>query len=128
MRRPTGCTTRSNLAIRVTYMKRIADFADTHPDVVHIRFTGLLEDWRGTIGMISDRLDIRLDLRAHADEIDEFLEPALRRQVSHDEALTEVLDDSELAEIHSLYQAFLASCNREAGLTRGMVRSGGTAR
>jgi glycosyltransferase involved in cell wall biosynthesis len=113
---------RKGLLLWLAYMKRIADFANTHPDVMHIRFTELLEDWRQTVGRISDRLDIRLDKRVHAEEIDEFLEPTLRRQVAQDEALAEVLEDSELVEIRSLYQVLLASCDRDAGLMRGMVQ------
>jgi glycosyltransferase involved in cell wall biosynthesis len=114
---------RSGLILWLTYMRRIAAFADTHPDVMYVRFTTLLEDWRGTLGRISERLDSRLDLHTHAEEINQFLEPALRRQVSHDEALAEVLDDSELVEIRSLYQTFLARCDRDAGQTRDMKQS-----
>jgi hypothetical protein len=100
-------------------MKRIADFADTRSEVVHIRFTALLEDWRAIVGTISDRLDVRLDFHSRAEEIDEFLQPALRRQVSPDAAVMPLLDDPELAEIRSVYQAFLARCDRDAGPNRG---------
>jgi glycosyltransferase involved in cell wall biosynthesis len=112
---------RKGLLLWLTYMQRIADFADTHPAVVHIRFSGLLEDWRETIATISDRLHVRLDWRARAEEISEFLEPALRRQVSRDETLADLLDDSQLVQIRSLYQTFLDRCDRDAGLKHEVV-------
>jgi glycosyltransferase involved in cell wall biosynthesis len=114
---------RKGLLLWLTYMNRIADFAGAREGVVHIRFTSLLEDWRGIIEKISDRLDVRLDLHTHAEEINQFLEPTLRRQVSDDEALSKVIDDSELGEIRSLYQRFLARCDRDAGLTRDVFSS-----
>lgn len=109
---------RKGLSLWLTHMKRIADFADTRSDVVHIRFTGLLEDWRGIVGRISDHLDVRLDSHLRAEEVDRFLQPTLRRQVSPDAALTPLLDDPELAEIRSVYQALLARCDRDAGPNR----------
>jgi hypothetical protein len=110
---------RKGLSLWLTHMKRIADFADTRSEVVHIRFTALLEDWRAIVGTISDRLDVRLDFHSRAEEVDEFLQPALRRQVSPDAAVMPLLDDPELAEIRSVYQAFLARCDRDAGPNRG---------
>jgi hypothetical protein len=109
---------RKGLSLWLAHMKRIADFADERAEVVHIRFTGLLEDWRGIVGRISDHLDVRLDSHIRADEVDRFLQPALRRQVSPDAAATPLSDDPELAEIGSLYQALLARCERDAGPNR----------
>jgi len=109
---------RKGLSLWLAQMKRIADFADARSDVVHVRFTGLLEDWRGTVGRISTHLDVRLDLHARAEEVDRFLEPSLRRQVAPDAAATPLPDDPEFAEIRALYQAFLARCDRDAEPTR----------
>jgi glycosyltransferase involved in cell wall biosynthesis len=110
---------RKGLSLWLTHMKRIADFADTPSEVVHIRFIDLLEDWRAIVGRIADRLDVRLDLHIRAEEVDRFLQPALRRQVSpEDAAVTPLLDDPELAEIRSVYRAFLARCERDAGPNR----------
>ena len=48
----------------------------------YVRYTELLDDWRGVVGRIGDRLDVALDVEARADDVDRFVEPALRRQRS----------------------------------------------
>ena len=75
------------LSLWLTYMKRVEAFADAHPDVMYIRFTELLEDWRGVVGRIADRLDVPLAAGTNADAVDRFLEPAMRRQIAGVNAL-----------------------------------------
>jgi hypothetical protein len=109
---------RKGLALWLAYMQRIAAFTDTMPNVVHVRFTRLLEDWEGAVQAISARLGLPLDIRSRANEVEQFLKPAMRKQVSPVTAATPALDEPAFADIPSLYQAFLARCDRDAELAQ----------
>ena len=118
---------REGLALWLVYMTRVAEFAATCPDVMHVRFTDLLDDWRMAVGRIAERLDVALDVDARADEVDRFLEPAMRRQVSGDDALDALPAESSIEEIRSLYRTCLARCDHDASSARSSFAAGGSA-
>jgi hypothetical protein len=95
-------------------MKRVTEFTESNPDVVYVRFTELLDDWRRVIGRIADRLDVPLDAGEKADEVDRFLEQSLRRQAASEEALDVLPAESPSEEIRALYRASLSRCDRDA--------------
>ncbi len=109
-----GMTVPEGLVLWQIYMQRVAEFADSVPDVMYVRFTDLLDDWRGVVGHIADRLGVALDVRARADEVDRFLEPSLRRQRPDEDALEALVAEPVAAEIRTLYGACLARCEADA--------------
>lgn len=107
------------LLLWLAYMKRVAEFADAHPEVMYVRFADLLDDWRGMVARIADRLDVPFDTRAEAAQVDRFLEHSLRRQTASDEALDAVSSESAIVEVRSLYRTFLSRCDRDAARHSG---------
>jgi glycosyltransferase involved in cell wall biosynthesis len=107
------------LMLWLAYMKRVAEFADAHPEVMYVRFADLLDDWRGTVARIADRLDVPFDTRAEVAEVDRFLEHSLRRQTASDEALDAVSSEPAIVEVRSLYRTFLSRCDRDAARHSG---------
>lgn len=112
------------------YQTRIEAFAATVPDTIHGNFGDLLNDWRALVRRISDRLDVPLDIRKHADAVDSFLDPALRHHQTEDETVAE---DAEFAPMRALYQSLLDECATEAanhrlagGISREETGSGET--
>ena len=105
-------TVTEGLALWLAYMKRVAAFTEANPDVVHVRFTELLDDWRGVVGRIANRLDVSLSAGDRADEVDRFLEHSLRRQAAGEQAL----DDPEttVEEVRALYRTSLSRCDDDA--------------
>jgi hypothetical protein len=79
------------------------------------------------IGRITQRLDVALDVDARAAEVNRFLEPAMRRQVSSDDALDALPAESSIEEIRSLHRAYLARCDHDASRARSSVAARGTA-
>jgi hypothetical protein len=77
---------------------------------VFVRSSDLLHDWRGVLGQVADRLDVRLDLRSHAGDVDAFLQPALRRQRVEAHEAQLLRDDVQLIAIQALYDALSARC------------------
>ena len=59
--RAATCRLAEGMALWLAYMQRVAEFADAHADVVYIRYTDLLDDWRGVVERIVTRLDVPLD-------------------------------------------------------------------
>jgi hypothetical protein len=106
---------RDGMALWGEYMQRIADFADSGAELMYVRFDDLFLDWRELVGRISDRLDVALDIHGRAAEVDAFLDPALRRQTSSEQALDTYPDDPGLPEIRTLYKECLGRCERGAG-------------
>ena len=93
-------------------MQRVAEFADAHADVVYIRYTDLLDDWRGVVERIVTRLDVPLDAAGNADEVDRFLEKSLRNQTAGDDAL-DACQAAPLGDaIRALYRDCLFRCDR----------------
>ncbi len=102
------------LALWLNYMKRGTEFLDSVPDVMYVRYTDLLDDWRGVVGRIAERLGVALDAVGRADEVDRFLVPGLRRQRSDDAALDALPSHPASAEIRALYGTILARCDEDA--------------
>ncbi len=103
------------LKLWLAYMQRVVAFADTHPQVMFIRFDDLLGDWRTVVTGIARRLATPLDIVARADEVDRFLEQSLRNQTATDEALALLATDAALAPVTALYRECLARCDVDAG-------------
>jgi GT2 family glycosyltransferase len=119
-------TVAEGLSLWLTYMRRVAEFADVCPDVMHVRFTDLLDDWRKVVGRIAERLDVPLVVDARAEEVDRFLEPDMHRQVSNDDALDVLPAEPSIAEIRSLHRTYLARCDRDASSAqRAFAAAGG---
>jgi hypothetical protein len=106
-------TTRG-VALWADYMRRVDAFVATR-DVraVHVRYTDLLDDWRGVIGRIARRLDVPLTIESRTGEVDRFLEAALRNHRATDAEL-EQLQGEPGSTARALYQRMVARCDREA--------------
>jgi len=102
------------LALWRTYMQRVVEFADTHDDVLLVRYTELLDDWESVVERIARKLDVALDA-SRGDEIRRFLEKDLRNQSADDEALAARLSGPQGDAIRALYNACIARCDRAAG-------------
>ncbi|HKE41908.1 MAG TPA: glycosyltransferase [Casimicrobiaceae bacterium] len=110
-----------------SYMKRVVEFADGHPDVMFVTYTELLDDWRTVIARINERLGTRLDPAAHSDKVDHFLERGLRQQVVTDFESVEASTELDIAKIRSLYHDCLARCesaNAGRSVATGAGRAG----
>jgi hypothetical protein len=107
-------TVTSGLTLWLTYMQRVAEFSASGPEVLYVRFTELLDDWRAVVGRIADRLDVPLDADDQATEVDRFLERSLRTQASSQEALDALPAEPANTEIRALYRACLSQCDRDA--------------
>ncbi len=99
-------------------MKRVAEFADTHADVLYVRFTDLLDDWRRVVAGIADRFDVALAAGDRADEVDRFLEHNLRRQAVDEDALVAQTAQLPTVDIGAQYRACVARCDHDATRTR----------
>ncbi|MGA8146937.1 MAG: glycosyltransferase [Gallionellaceae bacterium] len=64
-----------------------ADAATRNARRIFITFTDLMADWKHCLDRISETLDVKLDTKGNAREIDSFLEDRLRRQRFTDESL-----------------------------------------
>ena len=96
------------------HMERVVAFADAHADVVFVRYTDLLDDWRRVIGRIAGRLDVPLDAGGNVDEVQRFLDKGLRNQAAGDDALDTRLTGSSGEAIRALYRDCLARCDDAA--------------
>lgn len=106
-------TVRQGLALWSAYMQRVAAFAAERRDVVYLRFTDLLDDWRDAIERIARRVDVELSAGDHADEVDRFLEQGLRTQTAGDADLAARCAEWSLPEVEPLYRASLARCDAD---------------
>ena len=106
---------RDGLTLWGEYMQRIADFAGSGAELMYVRFEELFLGWHELVGRISDRLDLRLDIRARASEVDAFLDPALRRQSFSEQALDAYPEDAGMPGIRALYRDSLGRCEQVAG-------------
>ena len=109
------------LALWLAYMQRVAEFADAHADVVYIRYTDLLDDWRRVVERIVMRLDVPLDAGGNADEVDRFLEKSLRNQTAGDDALDACQAAPSGDAIRALYRDCLVRCDRDASSIGGSL-------
>lgn len=92
------------------YSSRIEMFVQTLPDVIHVRFTDLLGNWRAVVRHIADRLDVPLDVWLHAQEVDRFLEPGLRHQAVNETDLDSHEGDQAVGAMHAHYQMLEGRC------------------
>ena len=116
-------TIREGLLLWLAYMRRVEEFADAHPEVRHVRYVDLLDDWRSVVPRIADALDIALDAGGRSAEVDDFLEDSLRRQAVGDEELDAMADDAAIAEVRALYRRCLSRCDRDAVASEPAVLS-----
>jgi GT2 family glycosyltransferase len=107
-------TVSEGLSLWLAYMSRVEEFADTHLEVMHVRFSDLLDDWRGVVARIADGLDVALDAGGQAAEVDAFLEHSLRRQTAGDEELDAMVGESSIDEVRALYRTCLSRCDQDA--------------
>lgn len=113
-------TVDAGLTLWSAYMKRVLEFTDGRPDVLYVRFSELLDDWRGVVARIAARSDVPLDAGERATEVDRFLEHGLKRQSADEDALDAATADSSLAEIGPRYRSCLARCHRDASASRAV--------
>ena len=101
------------LALWLAYSQRIADFASSRADVAYLRFSDLLDDWRKMVSRVAEQLDVPLNVRARADEVDAFLEPQLRRHSTDAAALEAQVAGLPVATgVLDVYRASLERCER----------------
>ena len=101
------------LALWLAYMKRVEAFAQMRADVIYVRYTELLDDWRAVMPRIAARLDVALDAGERAGEIDRFLEKGLRNQAANDDDVDAEQGGPLADEVRALYRACLARCDRD---------------
>ncbi len=103
------------LALWLTYMQRVEAFIGTRTsDIVYVRYTELLDDWRRVLRLIARRLDVPLAIEPRADEVDRFLEAAMRIQQAGDAELDAYLAGAPDKAIRVLYRRSLERCERDA--------------
>jgi hypothetical protein len=92
----------------------VVEFSDSGVEIVWVRYTDLLDDWRSVVSRIGNRLNVDLDIVSRAEEIDRFVEPALRRQRAADGALAALPGDGVADQVRALYRVCLERCNEDA--------------
>lgn len=101
------------LALWLTYMRRVEIFAESGAiQAVHVRYTDLLDDWRGVLRRVARRLGVSLDLDARADEIDRFLEAGMRNHRATDVDMPAGVRNE--AGIRALHARLLKRCDQDA--------------
>ena len=114
------------LALWLRYMRRVAEFADSHADVVHLRFSDLLDDWRSAVARIAQEAGIPLDVVRRAGDVDAFLEQGLKHQTASSGELDGGLSGPDGDAIAALYRELLARCDL-AGTARTLAPAAGPA-
>ena len=91
------------------------------PLIAQVRYTDLLDDWRGVVARIGDRLNVSLAIATRADEVDRLIQPGRRRQRS-DSATLAALPKGKMAdEVRALYQVCLDWCDEDAKVVQGRL-------
>jgi glycosyltransferase involved in cell wall biosynthesis len=103
------------LRLWLAYMERIDAFVRTGADVVYVRYTELLDDWRRVVDRIARRLDVPLRGDRDPEAVDAFLERGLRNQSADDDALGARLHGAAGEAIRALYRSALDRCDAAAG-------------
>jgi hypothetical protein len=112
----------TGLALWLDYMQRVERFAQAVPNVAHVRYSDLLEDWRDVMRRIARRLDVPLDAGSRAQEVDRFLEAGLRTHHADDAGL-EADSGAQAAAIRALHRRLLGRCDADRTQPQGL---GGT--
>ena len=108
-----GMPVSEGLSLWLTYMRRVEMFVDaSDADVVHVRYTQLLDDWRSVVQWIAHRLDVPLAIEPCADEVDRFLEADMRNHQATDMDLDAHLAGEPGEAISALYRRLLQRCER----------------
>jgi hypothetical protein len=108
-----GMPVSEGLSLWLTYMRRVEMFVDaSDADVVHVRYTQLLDDWRSIVQWIAHRLDVPLAIEPCADEVDRFLEADMRNHQATDMDLDAHLAGEQGEAISALYRRLLERCER----------------
>jgi len=102
------------LSLWSTYMQRVETFVETSgAEAVHLRYTDLLENWRGVVQRTARRLDIPLATELHADQVDRFLEASMRNHRAADDEFGTYLAAARGEAIRALYLHLLERCQRD---------------
>jgi hypothetical protein len=106
--------TSRGVALWSEYMRRVDAFVGTR-DVraVHVQYPDLLDDWRSVVNRIARRLDVPLRIESNAQDVDRFLEAAMRNHRATDAELEQLPGDEGRA-VRALYQRIVARCSRDA--------------
>jgi len=111
------------LALWLDYMQRVEVFIESaRADVVYVRYTDLLADWREVMRRIARRLDVPLEVHAHAQDIDRFLEADMRSHHSRDDDF-DLPAGAQTEALRALYGRLSARCDVDRGRAQGV---GGT--
>jgi hypothetical protein len=111
------------LALWLVYMQRVEVFIESaRADVVYVRYTDLLADWREVMRRIARRLDVPLEVHAHAQDIDRFLEADMRSHHSRDDDF-DLPAGAQTEALRALYGRLSARCDVDRGRAQGV---GGT--
>ena len=107
------------LALWLAYMERVASFVDAgEADVAHVRYTDLLDDWRGVVQRVGRRLDVPLAIDGHAQEVDGFLDAQMRKHRATQVELESHLAGASGDAVRSLYRRLLDRCDRDAAAAK----------
>jgi hypothetical protein len=101
---------RKGLGLWRDYMTRIVAFTDAGAPALFIVFDDLFRDWRGVTRAIADHLALPLDINRRADEVDEFLDPDLRRQHAASSGPGCMPNEPGMDDVRDLYNDCLARC------------------
>jgi hypothetical protein len=103
------------LALWLAYMQRVATFIDgSRVDATCVRYTDLLDDWRSAVRRIARRLDVPLEVDERADEVDRFLDAAMRKHRATEAELEAHVASGTGDAIRTLYRTLLDRCGGDA--------------
>jgi hypothetical protein len=103
------------LALWLAYMQRVTMFIDSGDvDAACVRYTALLDDWRSVVHRIGRRLDVPLAADERADEVDRFLDSAMRNHRATEAELEPHLAGDTGDAIRALYRQLVERSDRDA--------------
>ncbi|MBS0328176.1 MAG: SEC-C domain-containing protein [Proteobacteria bacterium] len=109
----------SGLALWRAYMQRVEAFvAGAGARVAWLRYTALLDDWHSALERVASRLEVALDTRSRASEVDAFLERGLHNYRVEDRSPGDDAPGSAAAAdgVLDLYRRLVARCDADARL------------
>jgi hypothetical protein len=103
------------LALWQAYMQRVTMFIDSGDvDATCVQYTALLDDWRSVVRRIGGQLDLPLAVDERADEVDRFLDAAMRKHRATEAELEPHLAGKTGDAIRALYRQLVERSYREA--------------